>query len=51
LTVEYPTEVPAFMEYAWRGMVRFLGDLARSPIRFDSAVQQDGRRFVFDLSW
>lgn len=50
VAVEYPDDVPAHTEFAWRGSLKFVSELAGSTVRIER-VEASPRRFEFHLAW
>ncbi|MFZ5444191.1 MAG: hypothetical protein ACOZQL_29615 [Myxococcota bacterium] len=50
VSIAYPGSISPTFEHAWRGGLRFLSELAGTPLRIDE-FRLEGSAFVFDLSW
>lgn len=50
LRITYPGGIEKEVEFAWRGVLRFLGELAKTPITV-KRVDIDGGAFEFQLEW
>lgn len=51
LTFSYPSDVSRNSEFAWRGAIRFVGDLSGQPIRVTKLDFSAGRTLKFTLAW
>lgn len=51
LRFAYPCVIDPDTEWAWRGAIRFIGELSGTPARIDEAKLIDGSALQFTLSW
>ncbi|MFO0595726.1 MAG: hypothetical protein U0228_10485 [Myxococcaceae bacterium] len=50
LVFQYPCPIPTPTEFAWRGSLRFLSELAGTPIRVEQ-VDKPGHQLVLHVAW
>ena len=51
LTFSYPSDVSPNSEFAWRGAIRFIGDLSGQTLRVTKLDFIGGRTLKFTLAW
>jgi hypothetical protein len=53
VTFEYPRPMlrSDVVEYGWRGVMRFGGELTGKPLRFGPFQRESAQRFTFPVSW
>jgi hypothetical protein len=51
VTVVYPHGLPPEVQFAWRGVFRFVGELAGAPVTVRSVSVSAAGAFDFELGW